>query len=372
MRNLHSTLTRLSAMRQRLDEWNDVSDDRLPLFSGFGSNPGNLQAREYLPSGLRPGAPLVVILHGCTQTPGGYNQSANWTRAADEHGFALLFPEQHRANNPNLCFNWFSPKDAGRGRGEALSIRQMVSAMHARHRTDPNRVFVTGLSAGGAMAAVMLAAYPEVFAGGAVIAGLPFGTARSVPEAFDRMRAHGGAGPDALAARVRSASAHKGPWPILSVWHGTSDATVDPSNAGALVDQWRIVHGIAPDPSRTDTVNGFPHRVWKDAGGREVLEEYVITGMGHGTPLSARGGFGEVPGPFMLDVGISSTRAIARFWELDKNPPAKDEAAQLPGLPDAPKLRQPTWAKQTSRPTGGPVGIQKTIEDALRAARLIR
>ena len=94
MRNLHSTLTRLSAMRQRLDEWNDVSDDRLPLFSGFGSNPGNLQAREYLPSGLRPGAPLVVILHGCTQTPGGYNQSANWTRAADEHGFALLFPEQ--------------------------------------------------------------------------------------------------------------------------------------------------------------------------------------------------------------------------------------------------------------------------------------
>jgi poly(hydroxyalkanoate) depolymerase family esterase len=372
MRNIQSTMTRLSAMRQRLEQWDDVSDDRLALFSGFGSNPGNLQAREYLPSGLRPGAPLVVVLHGCTQTPGGYNQSANWTSAADEHGFALLFPEQQRANNPNLCFNWFSPKDSSRGRGEALSIRQMVAAMHERHGTDSKRVFVTGLSAGGAMAAVMLAAYPEVFAGGAVIAGLPFGTARSVPQAFDRMRAHGGAGPDALAERVRSASTHKGPWPILSVWHGTSDVTVDPSNARALVDQWRVVHGIVRDPSRTDTVNGYPHRVWKDAGGREVIEEYVITGMGHGTPLSAGDGFGEVPGPFMLDVGISSTRAIARFWKLDKNPTAKDEASQLFGRTGIPKLVQRTEPEQTSRPTGGPVGIQKKIEDALRAAGLMR
>jgi hypothetical protein len=91
--------------------------------------------------------------------------------------------------------------------------------------------------------------------------------------------------------------------------------------------------------------------------------------MGHGTPLSARGGFGEVPGPFMLDVGISSTRAIARFWGLDEKLPAEQEA---PGFPEIPQFAQRTQSKQTSRPTGTPVGIQKAIEDALRAAGLMR
>jgi poly(hydroxyalkanoate) depolymerase family esterase len=372
MRNLHGTITRLKAMRQRLELWEDVRDDRLAILGDFGSNPGALQARQYLPEGLRPGAPLVVVLHGCTQTPGSYNQSANWSGAAEEHGFALLFPEQQRANNPNLCFNWFSPEDASRGRGEALSIRQMVAAMHERHGTDPTRVFVTGLSAGGAMAAVMLATYPDVFAGGAIIAGLPFGVARSVPEAFDRMRDHGGAAPDALAALVRSASGHKGPWPILSVWHGTSDATVDPGNGGAIVDQWRAMHGVPRDPSRTDIVNGYPHRVWDNAEGRKVIEEYVITGMGHGTPLNARDGFGENPGPFMLDVGISSTRAIASFWGIDEELPAREKAPQPPRDSQIPQIAEPPLAANSAALASAPVGVQKTIEDALRAAGLMR
>ena len=98
------------------------------------------------------------------------------------------------------------------------------------------------------MAAVMLATYPDVFAGGAVIAGLPFGTAHSVPEAFDRMRGHGVMSGDALAGRVKSASKHAGPWPALSVWHGTGDTTVDSSNATALVDQWRALHGVRRKP----------------------------------------------------------------------------------------------------------------------------
>ena len=110
---------------------------------------------------------------------------------ADQHGFALLFPEQQRPNNPHLCFNWFLPNDIRRDSGEALSIRQMVEAMILAHGLDRLRVFVTGLSAGGAMASVMLSAYPDVFAGGAIIAGLPYGCAATIPEAFDRMRGHG-------------------------------------------------------------------------------------------------------------------------------------------------------------------------------------
>ncbi|MDQ4061867.1 MAG: PHB depolymerase family esterase, partial [Pseudomonadota bacterium] len=160
---------------------------RLAEVTGFGSNPGNLRMLAYVPEDLPASAPLVVVLHGCTQTAGGYDLGAGWSTLADRYGFALLLPEQQRANNPQGCFNWFQPGHIARGRGEALSIRQMVEHMLREHSLDRRRVFVTGLSAGGAMTGVMLATYPEVFAGGAIIAGLPYGSATSVPEAFESM-----------------------------------------------------------------------------------------------------------------------------------------------------------------------------------------
>ncbi|UCI18400.1 PHB depolymerase family esterase [Mesorhizobium sp. B2-1-8] len=106
---------------------------------------------------------------------------------ADRRGFAVLFPEQQRSDNANLCFNWFIPDDTRRGSGEALSIRQMIEAVMVAQDSDRTRIFVTGLSAGGAMPAAMLATYPEVFAGGAILAGLPYGSATTLPQAFDRM-----------------------------------------------------------------------------------------------------------------------------------------------------------------------------------------
>lgn len=346
------------------------SDGRLSAFENFGSNPGGLNAKAYIPNTFRKGSPLVVVLHGCTQSASGYDRNSGWSRAADEHGFAVLFPEQQRANNPNLCFNWFSHSDASRDSGEALSIRQMVAEMHSRHLTDPTRVYVTGLSAGGAMAAVMLATYPDVFAGGGIIAGLPFGTAQSIPEAFDRMRGHGGPAADELAEIVRSASKHSGPWPTLSIWHGSSDRTVDPSNAEGLVDQWRALHGAMKRPSRTDRVGGYPHRVWCDAEGREVIEEYVITGMGHGAPLSTVEKFDEVAGPYMLEAGISSTREICRFWGLcdERIHRTWEIAAFVDRKPSAAREKGPSQ-RPSSHPLAG--GITKTIEDALRSAGLM-
>jgi poly(hydroxyalkanoate) depolymerase family esterase len=116
---------------------------------------------------------LVVALHGCTQTAADYDHGSGWTRLADRYGFAVLFPEQQRANNPNNCFNWFLPSDTRRSHGEAFSIRQMIERVITDHGVDRRRVFVVGLSAGGAMTSAMLATYPDLFAGGAIIAGLP-------------------------------------------------------------------------------------------------------------------------------------------------------------------------------------------------------
>src|SRR6185295_5408523 len=204
---------------------------RLRELKNFGSNPGKLRMHVYVPAGIGPSPQLVVALHGCTQTAHAYDQGTGWSDLADRLGFILVFPEQQPANNPKNCFSWFLPGDTTRDSGEALSIRQMIAKALEEFEVDRSRIFVTGLSAGGAMASVMLATYPEIFAGGAIIAGLPHGSASSIPEAFDRMRGHGGPADPALQALLRNASSHKGPWPTISIWHGTADQTVNVSNA---------------------------------------------------------------------------------------------------------------------------------------------
>ncbi|MCJ8144745.1 PHB depolymerase family esterase [Ancylobacter sp. A5.8] len=380
----------------------EPAEDRLVDLEAFGSNPGALRARFYVPEHLPPRAPLVVVLHGCTQTAAGYDLGAGWSRLADREGFVVLCPEQQRANNPNLCFNWFVPGDIRRGEGEALSIRQMIEALVTRFALDRGRIFVTGLSAGGAMAGVMLATYPDVFAGGAIIAGLPYDCAHSVPQALRQMKGQGTLGEHELQARLRAASTrdgrpYAGPWPRLSVWQGTADTVVAPANATEIIAQWRGVHGVDMLPTRLEQVAGFPHRVWCDATGREVMEEFSVIGMGHGTPLATRGanGLGQA-GPFLLDVGISSTRHIAHFWGIVPAPRTDATAGAQPSAPSpspneprAPALAGPepergeeartqgagAYGSGARGTTGGdsrPRGVREVIEDALRAAGLMK
>ncbi|UZK64697.1 extracellular catalytic domain type 1 short-chain-length polyhydroxyalkanoate depolymerase [Sphingomonas sp. M1-B02] len=384
MRNLNDTITRLAALRAMPGLGKPEPAAPLADLIDFGSNPGALRARRFVPEDLAANAPLVVVLHGCTQTAAGYDHGSGWSTLAARHGFALLFPEQQRTNNSNLCFNWFAPEDARRDRGEAESIRQMIEAMIAELSIDHSRIFVTGLSAGGAMTSVMLAAYPELFASGAIIAGLPFATANSVPQAFDRMRGHGSPSEADLSALVRDASSHEGPWPTLSVWHGTADATVSKSNAAAIIGQWRPLHGAAAEPSLSETVDGQTRRVWRDAKGRDVIEEYSIAGLGHGTPLETQGEDGVgTAGPYMLEANISSTRHIANFWGLldaevapkEKVARAKPAAAKA-AKPASSKAAKPAPAKPAKpKPAPAPTaasGVTKIIEDALRAAGLMR
>jgi poly(hydroxyalkanoate) depolymerase family esterase len=366
MRHLSDTIARLSA-RTAMPHGSAPAATRLSLLPDFGSNPGQLKGWRYVPEALPAGAPLVVVLHGCTQTAAGYDQGSGWSELAEREGFALLYPEQQRANNPNLCFNWFVPGDVARDGGEALSIRQMVAQMIADLAIDPARVFVTGLSAGGAMTSVMLATYPEVFAGGAVIAGLPFGCAATMPEAFDRMRGHGLPGDAALAGRVRGAAAYDGEWPLLSVWHGTADATVALANMDALVGQWRALQDLPVAPSATEQVHGHTRRIWSDRDGKPRIEAFTIAGMGHGTPIAPHAGGGGTAMPYMLDVGISSTDHIAAFWGIA-------ELQASPGIASRAATGQPKIAPRTAGTFAAsvPVGIAKTIDDALRSAGLVR
>jgi poly(hydroxyalkanoate) depolymerase family esterase len=297
-----------------------TSSDRshnLTTLEEFGTDPGSLIANTFIPRDCRKNGPLVVVLHGSTQAAESYNAGSGWSALSEKCGFALLFPEQKRSNNATRGFNWFKPGDNRRDGGEPLSIRQMIGRVVEDHAIDPSRVFITGLSSGGAMTSVMLATYPEVFAGGAIIGGLPYRSADSLTQALFRMKGFGGPSDTRLDALVRGASDFSGRWPTISVWHGDSDRTVDSSNAQSIVQQWCRVHGAEGPPTREEDVDGVPRRVWCDASGREVIEEYIIDGMGHGTPISAGGeeGLGE-EGKYMLEVGISSTRHIARFWGL--------------------------------------------------------
>ncbi len=285
--------------------------------TGFGSNPGALKMFRYVPDGLPAGRPVVVALHGCTQNAAGYGTGSGWTQLADRFGFSVVLPEQQSGNNFNKCFNWFEAGDIARGQGEAESIAQMVRRQLADTGADPARVDVTGLSAGGAMTAVMLAAYPDMFAGGAVVAGIAYKCATSMPDAFTCMNPGRNLTPAQLGDAVRGASGHAGPWPTVSIWQGDADFTVRPSNMTELVEQWTDVHGIPATPTSTDTVAGYPHAMYA-SGGRTLVETYTITGMGHGQPLdpgTADGQCGQA-GAYLLDVNICAAWHLAGAWGL--------------------------------------------------------
>lgn len=362
MRTLSDTITRLSRLRASAAN-SKLDGGPLTSLGDFGSNPGALDGKIHVPSVLMPKPALVVVLHGCTQTAEGYDAGSGWSRLADDHGFVVLFPQQRHENNANLCFNWFQTGDITRGHGEALSIRSMIHTVVERYRVDEERIFITGLSAGGAMANVMLATYPEVFAAGAMIAGLPYGTAASMRQAFDRMRGHGI--PDAahLQSLLRAASSHQGRWPSISLWHGSSDATVVDANARAIAQQWMGVHELDSGDSMLGDGKGYSLQTWTDGLGRPAIESYTIPGMAHGTPIDLASGYGRAA-PFMLDHGVSSTQMIARSWDLitsferlDEIGEARaDDFRQMPPIPDE------------HRPVSG---VQKVIEDALRSAGLM-
>ncbi|MFD4005730.1 extracellular catalytic domain type 1 short-chain-length polyhydroxyalkanoate depolymerase [Streptomyces rubiginosohelvolus] len=295
----------------------------LERVTSFGANPGGLNMYVYRPAVLPANAPVVVALHGCTQSAQVYSDNAGLNTFADRHGFLVVYAETTTANNASKCFNWFQPSDTRRGQGEAASIRQMVAHAATAYGTDTGRVQVTGLSAGGAMTSVMLAAYPDVFAAGAVVAGIPYGCGTDVVSAFGCMSPGVDRTPAAWAQAVRDAHpGFAGPWPRVAIWHGDNDATVAPRNADELRDQWTAVHGLGQTPDRTSTIgpNSTRRSEYLAAdGGASVVEVNRVPGIGHGTPVD--------PGSDAEQCGATGTQHfidsicsgywITRFFGLD-------------------------------------------------------
>jgi len=289
----------------------EIGQGRMTDMAEFGANPGALTVKLYVPvPPLRPGAPLLVLLHGCGQDAVRFAAAAGWTALADRLGAPLLLPEQASRNNPGRCFNWFEPADIARDAGEVASIRQMTEAAIERFGCDRRRVFVAGLSAGGAMAAALMAACPDLFAGGAVVAGLPAGSASDVSSAMQRM-ARAGTDLDAAgwAARAREAAppGYAGSWPRISIWQGGDDRVVDPANALNLEAQWAGLHGLGGAPTQDLSPRpGLRRRVWGNA-----MEVWTIDGMAHGIAVAHASAE-----PYVLNMGVDAAGEIARFWGL--------------------------------------------------------
>jgi poly(hydroxyalkanoate) depolymerase family esterase len=253
--------------------------------------------RLYLPaSGVGPGSALVVLLHGCTQDAEDFAIGTRMNAIAEARGWAVAYPEQDAAANPSRCWNWFAPEHQRRDAGEPALIAGIARRVRDEHGLDPGRVFVAGLSAGGAMAAVLAAAYPDVFAAAGVHSGLAPGSARDLPSALAAMRQGGAPGP-----------APAGTPPPLIVFHGDRDTTVHPRNADAIARQWAAGAG-ATAPVVLSRDADATRTLYRDASGGLRVERWTVHGAGH-----AWSG-GDRNGSYTNAGGPDASAEMARFF----------------------------------------------------------
>ncbi len=280
----------------------------------------------HVPAGLDPRrpAPLICMLHGCTQDPTTFAAATRMDAAADRHGFVVAYPGQSRRENPQGCWNWFQAQHQRRDGGEPAVLASLVRRLlepNERCTLDPGRVYVAGLSAGGAMAVNLATCYPDLVAAVAVHSGLAFGAATSVAAAFSVM-ARGGKDLEALGRAARSAMGARARRVPTMVVHGSADRTVAPINGRQVLEQSMLVrpaaglHAVAadlahPSASGRGQVDGglaYTWSRWTDGDGRPAHALLEVDGLGHAWSGGAAGGsFADPRGP-------DASEAICRFF----------------------------------------------------------
>jgi poly(hydroxyalkanoate) depolymerase family esterase len=272
----------------------------------FTGAAGTRPYKLYVPAGYRGRAlPLVVMLHGCTQSPDDFAAGTAMNLAAEQDDFLVLYPAQTHAANASKCWNWFSPADQHRGHGEPALIADLIALIMREYRIDRDRVYVAGLSAGGAAAAVLAAAYPDLFAAAAIHSGLACGVATDMMSALAIMRQ--GAANAAPAAS---------PIPVI-LFQGDQDSTVNKDNLAALRSQFRAA-ALRPAVEKT---TAYTRTLYRDEDGIARIEEWLLHGMGH-----AWSG-GDPSGTYTAPNGPNATREILRFFHAHPKQAAGTPAA---------------------------------------------
>ncbi len=283
MRSFPRLLLLLSACGQLEGTEAGRVEQGLDAISSFGSNPGNLLMYRAIPPGLPAGSPLIVLLHGCGETAASFASSSGLEALAAQRQFAVVAPQQQSSNNLQTCFNWFDLANQSRGAGELASIEQMVDKTVTDAASDPARIFVVGFSAGGAAAANVLATSAGKYRAGVIFSGIPFKCAETLSQGFSCMNGSVDLMPAQWAQKVRAAAMpYTGPWPRVSIWHGSSDSVVAPSNRLELVEQWSALHGIDQTADGTSAIpSGGTRSLFNAGSGRALVELNEIPNLGH-------------------------------------------------------------------------------------------
>ncbi len=291
------------------------------------ANPSGTRAYKlYIPSAYQgQPLPLVVMLHGCTQSADDFAAGTRMNVVGEERACFVAYPAQPKSANGSKCWNWFKPMDQQRGRGEPSLIAGITHQISRDYAIDPRRVYVAGLSAGGAAAAIMGAAYPDIYAAVGVHSGLPCGAASDLPSAFSAMRQ----GSPGTANRSPRSSAFDGDGRLVPtiVFHGDQDATVHLRNGHHVIEQFR---STGPGGLRSVTERGraggrtYSRTSHFDASDRAVLEMWVVHGAGHAwSGGSPAGSYADPQGP-------DASREMVRFF-LERSHPATRPIRESPG-----------------------------------------